>query len=170
VLDNLVCKYKVEEHDLVKESFLTLFEYADQTKKSKRIGNLVTDYFSSFENGQPAYAQLAEQVLQKYIATHLNKCRINARKINMLWWFNQYYKNGEHEWHIHGNTSFALVYFVELPHNELGTQLYGIDLPVEEGDVLLFPGIIPHRSAPNKFDQRKSSLVANISAADANII
>ena len=40
--------YKVEEHDLVKESFLTLFEYADQTKKSKRIDNLVTDYFSSF--------------------------------------------------------------------------------------------------------------------------
>ena len=65
-------------------------------------------------------------------------------------WYQQYYPGDVHELHIHPKCMFSCVYYVELPIVESQTQfsLSGktIKLDVQEGDLIIFPSIIPHKS------------------------
>ena len=85
-------------------------------------------------------------------------------------WYNQYIKNDKHNWHNHPNCQFTNVYFVELPEQNLVTQLYDfvnnkvIDtIEIKEGQILSFPSNIIHRSDRNTTDKRKTIISFNTS-------
>lgn len=65
-------------------------------------------------------------------------------------WFQQYVEETAFGWHTHAKSHFAIVYYPELPNGQ-GTQ-FRIDglfhENLKEGDVLVFPAFLPHRSAP----------------------
>lgn len=80
-------------------------------------------------------------------------------------WFQQYEHGDYHDWHVHLNCFYSIVYYVELPNaasktsfNVLGKE---IEYDVVEGDILCFPGLIPHRSKCNLSPNRKTVLTAN---------
>jgi len=83
-------------------------------------------------------------------------------------WFQQYYKNDNHDWHNHPICNFTNVYYIELPDNNK-TELYDnvnksiIDLDVKEGDLVTFPAHIIHRSKTNQSNKRKTVISFNTS-------
>jgi hypothetical protein len=81
------------------------------------------------------------------------------------YWFQQYGPGDFHGWHMH-NTLYAMVAFIELGDGA-GTRFMvnGVEriLPVQEGQILLFPGLVPHCSPPNNTGKRKTVVAANIS-------
>jgi hypothetical protein len=80
------------------------------------------------------------------------------------YWFQQYGQDDFHGWHIH-NAAYSLIAFIELGENA-GTRFMvnGAEqvVPVKEGQLLLFPGLVPHCSPPNKTGTRKTSVVLNL--------
>jgi hypothetical protein len=84
------------------------------------------------------------------------------------YWFQQYNKKDTHDWHWHERCFYANVYFVELPEDAPPTELQipitgEIIRPnVKEGDILIFPSILRHRSAPNESDKRKTVIAFNV--------
>lgn len=80
-------------------------------------------------------------------------------------WFQQYAQNDFHSKHVHGGCSFANVYFLELTGENPGTTFYYMQnqykVPVEEGDIITFPGFVEHESLPNKTDNLKTSIAFN---------
>jgi hypothetical protein len=79
-------------------------------------------------------------------------------------WFQQYSKSNYHEWHTHPETNFTNVYFIELPNESLGTEIFNCEkLKLQEGDLLTFPGYFYHRSFLNKTKKRKTIISFNSS-------
>lgn len=86
-------------------------------------------------------------------------------------WFQQYQKYDTHSWHDHlsSNGSFlSIIHYLELPKGSPGTEFLDpytgrIQRPkVKEGDVLMFPSFISHRSPPNQSNKRKTIISMNI--------
>lgn len=84
------------------------------------------------------------------------------------YWFQQYEKGDEHEWHFHGSTMYNFVYYVEKPNDAPSTQIMMpitgqiMEPKVEEGQILVMPSIVRHRSAPNQSNGRKTIIAWNI--------
>ena len=83
------------------------------------------------------------------------------------YWFQQYYKNSFHNWHVHGATSWTNIYYLELPNEEVKTNIRNqktesIVIPdIEEGYILTMPAILWHCSPINFGDERKTVIVFN---------
>ena len=88
-------------------------------------------------------------------------------------WFQQYIKNDYHGWHVHANTNYSAIYFTECPSG-METEFFDVtkkkefEVQLEEGDLIVFPGQIYHRSKPNFTDQRKSVVSFNLSFINNN--
>lgn len=81
-------------------------------------------------------------------------------------WFQQYYQHSEHYWHNHGNC-WGLIYYLELPDQSLTTEFYIplakdkiISFDIQEGDILLFPGCLMHRSPKNTSTNIRKTIIA----------
>jgi hypothetical protein len=70
------------------------------------------------------------------------------------WWFQQYAVGDHHDWHIHEDTLFSSIYYVDLPNGTAKTTFRAagkeFEMCAEEGDVLTFPSFFEHCSRPNK--------------------
>jgi len=83
------------------------------------------------------------------------------------YWFQQYETGDYHGWHRHKNSMFNCVYFVELPTPNAATRFKFNDqeftIPVSEGDLIIFPSYLLHKSAKNDGNGRKTVVAVNIS-------
>ena len=87
-------------------------------------------------------------------------------------WYQQYGKNQTHGWHQHAR-NYTGVYYLEYPEGAEPTQfLFTEDLhktfsiKVKEGDIILFPSYVIHRSAPLQTDERKTIISWNMDLLD----
>ena len=150
---NKLFKFKITEHSTIKDK--TLKSIDDMGKYSyidsdQHITN--TDWHLSKDFKRP-YIDVVVPVLQKYYS------QIGLEPYTI--WFQQYYPNDYHGWHGHG-VSYSSVYFLELPDSSIKTQFENLEIEVEEGDFIIFPGISLHRSPPNTTTSRKTSIVVNL--------
>jgi hypothetical protein len=83
-------------------------------------------------------------------------------------WFQQYYQSDFHGWHVHINSHWTNVYFVELPDSRIKTEIlkFGnedlVDYDICEGDIISFPSMLYHRSPPNLVNARKTIISFNL--------
>ena len=84
-------------------------------------------------------------------------------------WYQQYKKTNGHTWHNHAYSNFSGVYYVELPNDDLKTQYYDSmnkkifeQLNINEGQLLIVPSYILHRSPENNSNNRKTIIAFNI--------
>ena len=90
-------------------------------------------------------------------------------------WFQQYYNNDFHGWHMHGNSSISMSYLLELDDRKYSTEFIDIErnttfqLDVEEGDVIIFPSYTIHRSPLIRGDSRKTTIAINLNLGDADM-
>jgi len=82
-------------------------------------------------------------------------------------WFQQYEVNDMHDWHPHAGSNWAGIYYLEAPEKLHITEFVepftnGINsFSAQEGDIVLFPAQIFHRSAPNATSSRKTVIAFN---------
>jgi uncharacterized protein YjlB len=90
-------------------------------------------------------------------------------------WFQQYTQNASHLWHNHPRCHYSCIYYLELPNNSARTQFIDtidqqsvFEIDVEEGDVLIIPSMIKHRSPPVVGNIQKTVIVFNMSVIHDN--
>ena len=156
---------KIDEHLLNKEKILFKISKINSEFKepsysiSNTDWNLERDDWFSFSFSKKDQSKIINKIFQK---------RKGALSIPNAW-FNQYYpKSGSrHPFHIHEESDFIGIYYVELQDPFLTTVL--IDpitkkevIPrINEGDMLICSGNISHMSPPNHSDSRKTVLSFN---------
>tara|TARA_R100001086_G_scaffold229483_1_gene149387 strand:+ start:2310 stop:2897 length:588 start_codon:yes stop_codon:yes gene_type:complete len=157
-----------------------LLKLINQAKKDKEaLGNdykllskayskdkITTDWSQSEDMNRP-WAKLISPFLKK----HFNNCAFQLNyqhsQIRSLW-FQQYEKGDTHGWHIHGN-NYTGVYYLELPRGAPSTELINqfsqnkkIMIGATEGEIIIFPSFIVHRSPKMIKDVRKTIISFNI--------
>ena len=84
-------------------------------------------------------------------------------------WFAQYYQGNQFKWHTHEGCNASAIYYLEAPTEEDITEFFGVpDMPsLEEGDLVVFPAMIPHRSVRKKDSKSRKTVVGmNINIAN----
>ena len=106
-----------------------------------------------------------ENIFKDFATNFCNFIGINRIEISELW-FQVYEKEDFHEYHTHMKTNFTNVFYINLPHREIKTQIKeknnNFQIDVEEGDILSFPGYYPHCSPKNIYDVNKIIISFNM--------
>lgn len=162
---------KVESHKKLKKYLLNTWPQMDSVaikSNSEQIMN--TDYDNA---NKP---RLWVNLFMKKIQPNLLQIQDNLLADDFFFdkiWFQQYTKSDYHGWHVHANTNYSAIYFTECPSG-METEFFDIttkkkfEVQLEEGDLIVFPGQIYHRSKPNFTDQRKSVVSFNLSFINNN--
>ena len=184
-VESKLCVYidNVKSHYYIKNTLLDLIDecpgaplmYDDGAKNAlNRRGVTKTDW------------QIKKDVHRKYwdyffahIEPYLHNMSLRLDKAGfqiLNFWFQQYEKGSEHNWHIHYDNNkgkeeiktYGGIYFLELPDNQ-GTEFWNFpQLEYKEGDLIIFPCWLPHRSPINNSCNRKTSIVFNMTFKDKN--
>ena len=160
------------------------FCYLKHIKESKIIKNKLLNYMedmplNTYEEVSKTDWGLSSDYKRPYIKYFINILKPYMEKIvkklntkNWLMhnmWFQQYNKNSHHTWHTHPSVQFSSVYYLELPDTNVSTEFKDIvnnnifKVDVKEGDLLVFPSSLLHRSPKNKSNKRKSVISFNSS-------
>ena len=154
------------EHLEIKESILKLIQEDESESNSDNGQNIYkTDYF--MPDKPRTYFSIIQPHLLKLLKTLpsiVDYQNIVTQRTGM--WYQQYRKLDHHCFHKH-DAAWASVYYVELDEKSPGTQFKGffttenISPEVKEGDVIVFPGWLDHRSPPNLSSKRKTVIASN---------
>lgn len=163
-LDSFYSIERFAKHDDLKYELLKLIdqaEYTDQVSLHTETNISKTDWnhcrnFKTRKWVSYLWKDLMDHVLEQY-----QSCGYHYFTVSELW-FQQYYENSEHGWHVHAD-NFTNVYYVELPDSTPKTQIISpydqktlIELDVKEGDTVFFPSFTMHKAPINKSKERKT--------------
>lgn len=166
--------YSVPNHAELKVKILDYIDKSEGIHSVKRFENIAkTDWYTNnnstffkenFINKPDNYYQLVkpyiDDIIQNVIPDKNDFFVING-------WYHQYTKLNWYFWHDHPGNRWATIYYVELDDacpktefiNYFGSNLYP---NVKEGDILIFPAWMKHRSPPNLGNNKKTILSFNI--------
>ena len=154
-LNSFILKNKVKRHDEVKHKLIDLITN-NESDSTEYDGGFIsrTDYHLDENHTRtylPLFFEIIEPILQEQAKFFLSK-EANVHHA----WFQQYYMYDKHNWHNHGKSNFASIYYLELPDTNMKTQFFDIldkkiidNIDIEEGDLITFPAYIIHRSNTN---------------------
>ena len=156
-------------HNEIRDILLDVIDNMEMTVVDNH-DRLTTDYYNKDQFCEYRSLILPKMTffLEKIFVEDLNfKNYMNNQLINRCW-VQQYYKDGIHDWHIHENSMYNVVYYLEKPVDSPGTELKSplsdevFEPNVSEGDVLMFPSFLIHRSANNQSTKRKTIISFNV--------
>ena len=154
----------IKESKKIKNKLLSFLEEMPCTEYG---GVTKTDWTLPGDFNRP-YVEYFVNVIKPYMSIVTRKLKLNNWIMHNMW-FQQYEKNSYHRWHTHALVQFSSVYYLELPDKKISTQFKNIvdnsvfNIDVKEGDLLLFPSCLLHRSPKNKSKKRKSIIAFNSS-------
>jgi hypothetical protein len=177
IINTLIVKKPFKEHILIKENLLKIIESCkDESLKSKdeyysdSIEKLDWSESNNFDRKWVNY--IIEQLMNN-LNQMISSIGFETYKLTSIW-FQQYIKNSEHGWHIHGD-NYTGVYYVELNENSPQTEIMNPDdltkkqkLNVKEGDIIIFPSFVVHKAPKLINDYRKTIVSFNINFGKIN--
>lgn len=172
-----ILKQRLKCHKKIKKELLKLID-EEPTHSLKKIDYQYTDSISRLDwhnrnNFKRKWVQLLVKDLHNNFENQVNEIGLKGVEINDLW-FQQYFKEDTHGWHIHGH-SFTGVYYVELFKDSPRTQIVEptaeklITVEAKEGDVIIFPSVYIHRAPSLKTNKRKTIVSFNFSCNDVTL-
>lgn len=163
-LDSFYSIERFAKHDDLKYELLNLIdqaEYTDQVSLHTETNISKTDWNHSRNFKTRKWVAYLWKDLMDHVLEQYKSCGYHYFTVSELW-FQQYYENSEHGWHVHAD-NFTNVYYVELPNSTPKTQIVCpydqktiIELDVKEGDTVFFPSFTMHKAPINKSKERKT--------------
>ena len=173
-----ILKSKFKYHKDIKNKLLKLIDEAPfpldhsnnntYLKKGDNHSFYKHDWSDALNKNRPWYKLTGEKISNQLISM-LKKINYDAAIVHEIW-FQQYKLNNFHGWHLHGR-NFTGVYYIDFSKNlkQKGTEFIDIGNPknkfvlnVKEGDMVIFPSNIWHRSPEIKSDSMKTIISYNI--------
>ncbi len=155
---NYLSVYKVKNFFTIKDQLIKLI--LDDRYGVPHEHIYKTDFFSAAKGEWYNYFQ--KKVFQTFSEFFVEK--YNADKIYLdNCWYQIYDTNNYHGKHMHPRTNFTNVFYLQLPGPDSPTRVYDQILNAQEGDIISFPGFIPHESKPNIYKKPKIIISFNSS-------
>ena len=157
---------KLENHHEIKNKLLSLINLAGGESQQDGDSHIEKTDFHTAISKNNEYADFFVEQINPIMSEIQKKLKGNGWNINRVW-YQIYNKHDYHEWHNHSDTSFANVYYLNLPSDSVSTQFYDtlnnkiINVEVKEGDILTFPAFYLHKSPPNLSTRKKIVIAFN---------
>ncbi len=167
----------LSEHHTLKSKLLELLDKTDSKSSVQHFETISKSDWYNNQNGNYFKKHFLEsesenyyKILDPYIKYIIQNVLPDKNKDNFFVsqaWFHQYKKMNYYFYHDHPGVRWAVVYYLELPIDGPKTEFETLSGKpfspnVQEGDILVFPGWIKHRSPPNKSLERKTIIAFNL--------
>jgi hypothetical protein len=165
---------KIEEHNQIKMELLNLINELPVKSYKTNLENISNTDWILPKDFERKYLKMFYETIRPYMNSIMSFLKTTEYTIHNGW-FQQYTKNDFHDWHVHENSNYTNVYYLELPDNKMKTEILNIstggiiDIDVEEGDLITFPAHLHHRSKPIKDNLKKTIISFNSSFGGVNI-
>lgn len=168
--------YSLPNHIFLKEKILQTIEsgigdsslqHFESISKSDWYTNYDPKFFKThFKENADSYYGLLKQDIETIIRDIIPDKNKDELKVSNGW-FHQYNKLDYYWWHNHPEARWSLIYYLELSEDGPITEFenfFGDTIfpDVKEGDFLIFPSWMNHRSPPNLGKKRKTILSFNV--------
>lgn len=152
--------YPVETHQENFDRLMTTIEHCVERDPRGYANMSHTDYkIHEGEKPYQPYKSLWREMVSPYIKEYMESFGCNKLREHNTW-FAQYYDGADFGWHTHTGTNLSCVYLLEGTPRD-ATQFWGFDIKVKEGDLVLFPAMVKHRS-PQVNHGRKTIIAQNM--------
>ena len=144
---------KVEEHKEIKNKLLSLLDEIKNDKIESDNEKIEKSDYNLSVDVERKYGSMFQDIVRPYNENIKEFYKAEKILINN-YWFQQYGDNGYHNFHIHPFSLLSNVYYLELENNN-STVFYDmqnkkeIKYNLEEGDLITFPSLLPHKSQIN---------------------
>jgi hypothetical protein len=151
--------YRTPDFEKYKEALLLAVEMTKESRKCQYAKMSFSDYKEDYSNTPPLYYDLIKSIIQPHMEEYMNGWCCTEYSINRMW-FAEYYDEATFGWHTHEGVNMSAVLQVELDDDRNATQLMGLNMNLSEGDFVIFPAMMPHRS-PVVMSGRKTIIAFN---------
>jgi len=156
-----------KEHGKLKEVLLEEISNSPYTNVTDEYMDITKSDWEVSQGIVRNYHATLMPYLIPYIQNFYKELRFSNYKIHTVW-FQQYYGNSNHGWHIHLDCQWTSVYYLELSKESPRTEFLNplnsnevIVADVDEGDLIMFPSFIKHRAPKIKNNIRKTIISWN---------
>ena len=160
--------FDVNGHNQIKPILIDLINLTDSSPISNAPQEQISNSdWNNINCKQRPYLNAAMSIFSGVIQQIPDALAYNDLPIDgeVSMWFQQYKTGDYHGWHLHGRAAFSSVYYLDLPDGASFTSFRSMgeefDVPVAEGQILVFPSCFEHCSKPNKSKKTKTVIAAN---------
>lgn len=166
-LDSVYAVADFEPHDEIRDKLLSMIDESPAQSMVNDVDMLnVTkvDWDKSFDLSRP-WVSFLLNYLNPHVAEVFKTMGFSKFMIKEIW-FQQYLNRASHGWHTHGS-HFTNVYYLELDEDAPKTVLINpftreeFVPDVKEGQTLVFPAYVIHKSPDDFFEKRKTIISWN---------
>lgn len=141
-----VKKYSVDPNGDTKEKLILAIEQIKMTYGDKcHYSNMSYSDYKVDYTSRPIYHQMFLDLITPFLEQYMDQWHCNNINMGNIW-FAEYHDGADFGWHTHEGTNMSAVYQLELEHTSNATQVMSEKVDMQEGDLLLFPAMMPHRS------------------------
>ena len=150
----------IVEHSKIKSQLLEYINEMPDDSISEDYQRLSKTDWNIPKDHQRKYLDLFAPIIKPYINNICDELKFKTWDVDNVW-YQVYNKGDTHGWHVHCETNYTNVYYLDLPDESIKTQIYDdttksiVELEVHEGQLITFPASIKHRSPVNDTDQQK---------------
>tara|TARA_R100001509_G_scaffold68165_1_gene37798 strand:- start:276 stop:824 length:549 start_codon:yes stop_codon:yes gene_type:complete len=161
--------HKIKEHKKYKKKLIDLINKTEYKELYESTGQAIskTDWDVDC-NIKREYVDLLYKMLTPYLLETAKFFEADNVRINRTW-FQQYIKNDYHNWHTHPQSNYSSVYYLQLKDPNIKTEIMDYKTKkilktcdIEEGDFIIFPAYLLHRSPKNKTNSKKTIFSLNL--------
>ena len=178
---NLISVYyfkdKLEEHNKIKNILINKIN-SSKKEEIKIKNKYITDSISELDwSNSKDFNREWVKFIFPYLQNKFDKFAKEAgyQKSTIInVWFQKYHKNDTHGWHVHGE-NYTGVYYVSHKDKKNNTEYFDFkdkkikSFNVEEGDIIVFPSFLIHRSPKNNNLEDKLIISFNIEFNNVDI-
>ena len=166
-LDSIYAVADFEPHAAIKHQLLHLIDMSSAGPAVNEVDDLnvsKVDWDSSLDMDRQ-WTKYFLPYIYPHEAKVFKAMGFSKFKIKEMW-FQQYQDRASHGWHTHGS-HFTNVYYLELPKSAAKTVLINpftreeFTPEVKEGQTLVFPAYVIHKSPDDFFPERKTIISWN---------
>ena len=151
ILMQYIRKYKIDDWESVQDKILLAIEMIKDNNVCEYANMSHSDYKV---DAKPLYWEVFENAVRPSLEEYMSSWKCTDIRIGNMW-FAEYSEHGaDFNWHTHEGANMSGVLQVVLEDPENGTHLLGTPIDLEEGDLVVFPSMLPHRS-PMITDSKK---------------
>ena len=170
----MIFKHSFSLHPDLKSGLLHSIKYSPGKEfKDSNDSIAKTDYYEKLSIDQKQYLGLLHSNLNSVYEDMMQHYCISDFSL-YNGWYQQYNKSDTHGWHIHAMSTLSMVYYIELEDPTDCTEFWipetrtRFQPDVVEGDIIVFPASIPHRSPPLQSSSRKTIISCNYNIQKIN--
>jgi|TARA_B110000902_G_scaffold254681_1_gene319032 hypothetical protein len=138
-------KYKIKDFDRLQNEVLMAIEMIKASNETKYAKMSASDYKVDLNGGEELYRKQVHEMVDECVEDYMSGWRCSDWEMQNCW-FAEYRNGADFDYHTHEGCNMSGVISLVLDEPRNGTKLMGSDIQPSEGEVVLFPGMLPHKS------------------------